>query len=120
MITLDLKLLGGFKQNVRAIHIRLDKGIGCEQRSIDVRLGRKVYDRVNISIANRCIHNFSITNIPTHKTVTRLELFADVDQVIQIAGIGQFIENRHVIIGMVLQNIPNVIRSYEAGSASDQ
>ena len=104
---------------MRAIHIGLDEGIGGEQGSIDMGFSRKVDDRIDVMFAQRGIDHFGITDIAFNKFVTRLEFFCQIAQVIKVSCIGELIKDNDIEIGMVLQNVPDVIRTDEPRSTGD-
>jgi len=80
---------------------------------------RKVHDGIDVMFAQRGSDHLGITDITLYKFVTQLEFFCQIAQVIEVACIRQFIKDDDVEIGMVLQNIPDVIRSDEPRSTSD-
>ena len=120
MIAFELEGPGSFEQDVRAVYVCLNKRIGREQRTIDVRLGREIDDGVDRVIPYGRCNRFGITDIALNETVTRLELCGDLQAVAKSALMCHFVENVHGQMGMVLKNTRDLLGADEACPACDQ
>ena len=68
-IALDAVPSGRLQQHVGAIDVGLDKGVGLHQRAVDVGLGGKVDDGVDLVGLHGGIHGRSVGNVALDKGV---------------------------------------------------
>ena len=78
MIALQPHLAGCLQQDIGAIDIRLDKGVRVHDRPVDVALGRKVDDRVDLVLLERRAHDGRVADVASHKAVAPAKILCHV------------------------------------------
>src|SRR5690554_1996235 len=108
---------GAFKQCVGAKNVGLDKCRWPKNRAVHMTLSRQMYNGVGAVLLKDAINSLSITYIPVLKPVSRA--LAELGKVIQISGIGELIENNH-LIGRGVNDMPHQRRTDKPGTARYQ
>src|SRR5207253_275729 len=81
---------GGFQEDRGAYHIGPDEPSGIENRSVHVRLSRKIGNRVDVVLLDEAFHGRSVANIAMHKPVAWI--WCHIAQVLKISGVAKSIQ----------------------------
>lgn len=101
-----------FEQCVCPKNIRLQKDACPVDRSVDMRLGRKVYDHVDL--VHRFLDRRDVSNIAVNE---RMPSSIDSVEVARIAGIGKSIQVRDMVVRVIGKPVPNKVRSDKSGAS---
>src|SRR5262249_50591597 len=112
----DLQLLHRLEQREHAEDVGPKKRVGLHQRAVDVRLGRKVQDRVDAS--HHVTYDLRVAHVALHEHVTRIA--REVGQVCRVPGVGQLVEIDDAVVGMRREDVPDEIGADEPAAAGDQ
>ena len=112
------RLLGALEQVHRAHDIRLHKDFRVRNRTIHVRLRRKVDDAVKVVFFKQRRHQFLVADIALHKDVALIPFHAL--QVLQIAGIRQLVQIDQENIVVLFEHVIYEVRSDKTRAAGDQ
>ena len=102
----------------RAHDIRLHKDFRVRNRTIHVRLRRKVDDAVKVVFFKQRRHQFLVADIALHKDVALIPFHAL--QVLQIAGIRQLVQIDQENIVVLFEHVIYEVRSDKTRAAGDQ
>lgn len=98
-------------QTERTFHIRLEEGLGVGDRVVVVRLGRVVHNRV--VAGHELVEQLRVADI----AMDELHLVAEQRlNVLEIAGVGERVEHRHMHIGVVVDHVMHEIGADEAAT----
>ena len=117
VVALQLELARRLQQHVGAVDVGLDEGVRVHDRAVDVRLGREVDDRVDLVRLQRLSHRLCVADVALHEGVARIVV--DVQQVVQVAGVGQLVVDQDAIVGVLVQHVADEVRPDEPGAAGD-
>src|SRR5436305_4605528 len=98
------------EEDLRAEHIGEDELRRAEDRTVDVRLGREVDDRVDA--VGRAGDRIGIRDVAVH------ELVLDPFEVRAVPGVGQLVEDDHLVAAR--SEAACEVRPDEAGAAGDE
>jgi hypothetical protein len=104
----------GLEQDERAAHVGIDSGSRGQNAAIDVRFGGEMHDRIG-SRLERLVHGVRITDVGTYERVSGIVF--DRSQILEIAGIGQFVDIHDADVGVRGQRPANESGPNESGSA---
>lgn len=118
VVALHLVIARGQQQVVRAHHVRLHKNMRINNAAVHVCLRREVDHRMELLPAKKTVDEALVGNIPAHE---RHPLGLDqLRDIIQIPRIRELIQHKHLILGMMLHIIMDVIAADKPGSACDE
>lgn len=103
-----------FEQRESADDVRLDKWPRVAQGIVVVRFGGKVDHDVGITY--EFIHELAVADITGHE----LDLIEHAGKVVRIAGVGEFVYDSNLVIGLIFKRVVYEIGSDEAGTAGDK
>ena len=106
----------GLEQDIGADDIGVDEIGGPVDRAVDMAFRRKMHDRVGIEAAQQIGDRAAVADIGAAETITRTVL--DAGERGEIAGIGQFVDDEHLVLG-VADEMPHQGRPDETCSAGD-
>ncbi len=109
---------GLLEQRQRAQHVGAREGEGVAYGAVHVALGGKVYDAVYLMLAQGVCHCLCVADVGVHEAVVRCLLH--VAQVLEVAGVGEFVEVYDVVAGVSVHEAPHHVRAYEAGAPGDK
>src|SRR5438067_7828019 len=98
---------------MRPLHVGHDESLGAGDRTVDVRLGGEVHDRLAAGHGLR--HSDRILDRAMHEADLRL----DVEQVLAPARVGQLVEHRH-LVAVLAHAQAHERRADETGTTADQ
>ena len=107
---------GRFQQRHDADHVRPGKCPGIEQRAIDVRFGGEVDDGVDVR--GDLPDEIGIGDVALNEA--EAWIVAHLVQIRQVPGIGQQVETKDLVVGLLAQHVPHVGGTDESGGAGDQ
>ena len=105
------------QQHEGADDIGLQKLAGTVDRAIDMAFGREMHDHVGLEPLEGILHGRGIGDIGADELVARIVL--DRRERGEIAGIGQFVDHQHIVIG-VGDQMAHDRRADKARAAGDQ
>src|SRR4051812_31312266 len=86
----------GFEQRKRPAQVRFEYRRWAENASIYMRLGGEMDDCVSLGGRNQFVYQRRVTDVALEKTISGIVSYGP--QVIQIAGIGQLVEDGHIVM----------------------
>jgi hypothetical protein len=120
VIALDLEGAGGLEQLVGAVAVGHVEGARRLDRAVDVRIGGEVDDDAGVVAAHGVEDGLAVGDIAPHERIAALELGRDVDQVVRVAGVGEFVVDDDVPIRVALQSVADVVGADKPGPAGDE
>src|SRR5512142_390081 len=102
MVALEVVLFGSLEEHVRAVDIRADKGIGVENGAIDMGLGCKIDEGVDLVLAHRLLDGRHVADITAHEPEARI---TNIAEVIEIACIGELVVYDNATSRITLEQI---------------
>jgi len=115
-VAADAQLAYGLEERVRAEHVGADEVLRVADGTVDVSLGREVDDGVGAGEGRA--HDTGVADVPAHERVARVAL--DVAQVLEVAGVGEFVEVDDLDVLMGAQQVTDEVRADEPGAAGDK
>ena len=106
-----------FQQRIGTDNVGFDKRRRAINRAVDVAFGSQMHHRIGLIMAKYPIQFGAIADIHPFKSKTRIP--GDRRQRHQIPGVGQLINNHHVIAGCG-NDFAHHRRTDESGAAGDQ
>ena len=103
---------------MRADDIGLDKCARAHDRSVNVRLGREMHNRVDLLVAQQGLNRLLVDDIAFDESI----LFVPRDglETAEIAGIGQRIENDEAIFRILVHPVMHEVSADKTGAAGDE
>jgi hypothetical protein len=92
-------------------HVRADELAGGVDRAIDMRLGCEVVDHRRPDLAQDLSDVITIADVALGEAVARV--VGDDGQVVEVARVGQPIEDDDLGLGLCLQQVVNEVRTDE-------
>jgi len=111
-------LLAALQQIDRAHHIGLDKDFRIVDGAVHMGFRREVDDAFRIVFLQQGADQGGVADIALHKHMAGILL--NPLQILQIAGIGQFVQIDNLDVRMLLQHVVHEVRTDEAGAAGDK
>ncbi len=108
-------IAGGVQQRERSDQVGFDKSARPGNRIVDMAFGGKVNHAADIVCFKQPINRSGITNITLHKLVVRR--FFAFFQIVQIAGISQFVQIDYQIIRIFFRQIRHKVCPDKSGAA---
>jgi len=105
-----------FKQRERADNVRVDERLGAIDRSIDMRFGGEVHDRIGMPIGEDASHGAGVRDVGAHERHARV--FQRLLQVEEAARVRQLVDNDEAMGGFG-ERVVDEIGADEAGSTCD-
>ena len=106
----------GFEQHESAHHVGANEVASGLYRAIHVRLGREVHD--DGRPRHEGTHSSAVADVRTDERVSRM--VHDVVQVLETAGVCEFVERGHTPVAMSRQGVAHEIATDEPRPAGDQ
>ena len=107
----------GFEQRQRADDVRLHELGRTVDRTVDVRLGREVHDRVRLMLAKEPLDERAVADVAVREDV--VAVVAHGSQRVKIAGVRQLVEIDDALAAPG-ERIEHEVRADEAGAAGDE
>ena len=92
---------GGFQQAVGADDIGLDKIRRAVNRTVDVGFGGQMHDRLRLEAREHCADGGLVDDIGLYELIAAIG--RDTGQRFQIAGVGEFVQVEHFVLGVLNQ-----------------
>ena len=108
---------GGFQQAVGADDIGLDKIRRAVDRTVDVGFGGQVHDRVGLEAREHGADGGLVDDIGLDELIAAVG--RDAGQRFQIAGVGEFVQVEHFVLG-VLNQVTDQSRTDKTGAAGNE
>jgi hypothetical protein len=112
----DAQLAGGVQQHLSAAHVRPHHRLRVLDRAVDVRLGGEVVDQV--AAFHDLADDDRIADVAAHELVAWIVLHRR--QVLQIAGVGQLVEDDDAAVARLRQQQLHEVAADESGATGDQ
>ena len=110
--------LGSIQQVDRPHHIGEDELHRIGDGTVHMRLGSQMDNAVKPFFFKKLVDERSIHDVTFHEVI--IGFLVHIRQILQIAGIGQFIQIINLIIRIFVHKEAYHMTSYKAGAASDQ
>jgi len=110
------KLSARLKEREDPVDVREHEAARIVDRSVDVRLGRKIDDGVHVS--HQVLNDRLVSDIPLKEHEPGV--VREIRQVVHIAGIRERIEHDYAILGILAQHVATEIASDKTGPAGNQ
>jgi hypothetical protein len=107
--------LSGLKKRKSTHHIGLREGERILYRAVDMGLGCKMDDAVDMLVADEFVYSVEIADIGLDKLVVGLAF--DIFEIGKVARIGKLVEIDYLVFGILIDKKPDYMASYESGSA---
>src|SRR3984957_11482373 len=117
-LSIDPQGFRRFQQRVCSHDIGAYEVFGTWYGPVDMRLRRKMHDRVDMVLLEQRAYRGLVADIALHENVARIVLQAG--EVLDIAGIGQRVEYHHPPFARVRQPVAHEIGADKAGSAGNE
>ena len=109
--------LGGLKEREGTHDIGASKGEGVLDTAVDMTLGCKVDDAIDLLVLHQLIEGIEVTDVHLDKLVVGTVL--DILQIGEVAGIGQLVKVDDLILGILVDEQSYYMAADEAGTAGD-
>ena len=117
MITLNTVLAASIHQHRSADNIGLKEDARIFNRTVNMRLCRKVDHDVRMFFFKQFIHSFTVTNISLHKAEVRI--IHNRCQCGQISCIGQLVQTDNPIIRILLQHVEHKVTTNKTSTTGN-
>src|SRR5690554_7951189 len=109
-------LAGGFQQGVGAYDVGFDKVCRAVYGAVYVAFGGQVHDGVWLVLGQYAVYFGAVADVYLFETVALV--IADLRQAFEVAGVGEFVEVDHFILGAG-DDVADYGGAYEAGAAGE-
>src|SRR5690554_6094885 len=109
-------LAGGFQQSVGAYDVGFDEVCGAVYGAVYVTFGGQVHDGVWLVLGQYAVYFGAVADVDLFEAVALVT--ADRRQAFKVAGVGEFVEVDHFIVG-VGDDVTDDGGAYEVGAAGD-
>lgn len=109
--------LGGLKERKGTHDIGASKGEGVLDTAVDMTLGCKVDDAIDLLVLHQLVEGFEVADIHLDKLIVGATL--DILQVGEVAGIGELIKIDNLIFGIFVDEQTYNMTPYKSGTAGD-
>ena len=106
----------GFQQHIGADHVGVDEIGRAIDRAVDMALRRQMHDGIGIEASKRFGDGRTIADVGAAETKARMVLHRSERG--EIAGIGQLVDDEHVVLG-VADQMPHQRRSDKTRAAGN-
>ena len=117
MITLNAILTASIHQHTGTDDIGLEEDARIFNRTVNMRLCRKVDHYVRMFFFKQFIHSFAVTNISLHEAEVRI--IHNRRQCGQIACIGQLVQADDPIVRILLQHVEHKVTTNKTSTAGN-
>ena len=117
MVTLDAVLAASIHQHTGTDDVSLKEDTGIFDRTVNMRLCRKVDHDVWMFFFKQFIHCFAVTDISLHEAEIRV--IHNRGQCGQIACIGQLVQTDDSIIRILLQHVEHKVTTNKTRTAGN-
>ena len=104
------------EERIGPVYVGLNKSVGIEDRAVHVRFGREINDRVDLTPGDRFLDPRRVTDIALHERVARAVACVNIGQVLKPSGIGQLVVDRHLNLGIVVQDEAHKVAADKSGA----
>ena len=105
------------QQDARAEYVGVNEVLWRIDAAIDMRFSSEVDDRVKLVLGQQRIHLVGIGNVGLEEFVAIATFFGHAGKVVQVAGVGERINIRHVRRLVMFQNVANKVAPNETAAA---